>query len=109
MGQGANSAILDAAALGTLFEDLPDRSPETISYRLRLFDEVRVPLNSAVQLWSEIPMFEQPTKINADIRALLPGLKLPGESSRLGALSSSKCLPLGKSAADLKKRQPKNL
>lgn len=108
MGQGANSAILDAAALGTLFEDLPDRSPETISYRLRLFDEIRVPHNSAVQLWSEIPMFEQPTKINADIKALLPDLKLPGESARRAALGSAKCLLLEK-FADLKKRQLKNL
>lgn len=108
MGQGANSAILDAAALGTLFEDLPDRSPETISHRLRVFDEVRVPLNSAVQLWSEIPMFEQPTKINADIKALLPDLKLPGESARRDVLSSTECLLLGK-FADLKQRQLKNL
>ncbi|KAI3390327.1 hypothetical protein diail_10118 [Diaporthe ilicicola] len=89
MGQGANSAILDAAALGTLFDDLPDQSPETISDRLRHFDEIRVPHNSAVQLWSEIPMFEQPTKINADIKALLPELKLPGESARCGALGST--------------------
>lgn len=85
MGQGANSAILDAAALGTLFEDLPDRSTETISDRLRLFNEIRVPHNSAVQLWSEIPMFDLPTKRNADIEALLPDLKLPGESARRSA------------------------
>ncbi|KAK2595741.1 hypothetical protein N8I77_013766 [Diaporthe amygdali] len=83
MGQGANSAILDAAALGTLFEDLPDRSTETISDRLRLFNEIRVPHNSAVQLWSEIPMFDLPTKRNADIEALLPDLKLPETTQEL--------------------------
>ncbi|KKY32146.1 putative salicylate [Diaporthe ampelina] len=107
MGQGANSAILDAAALGTLFDDLPDRSPETISYRLGLFDEIRVPHNSAVQLWSELPMFELPTKKNADIKALLPDLKLPGESAPRGALGSDNCLLLGR-FANFKKRQLKN-
>lgn len=81
MGQGANCAILDAAALGTLFDGLPDRSPETISHRLRLFDEIRVPHNSACQLWSEMPMYELPTTKNADIKAFLPDLKLPGESA----------------------------
>lgn len=107
MGQGANSAILDAAALGTLFDDLPDRSPETISCRLRLFDEIRVPHNSAVQLWSELPMFELPTKKNSDIKALLPDLKLPGESAPRGALGSDNCLLLGK-FSNFKKRQLKN-
>lgn len=82
-GQGANSAIHDAAALGTLFDDLPDRAPETISHRLRLFDEIRVPLISAVQLWSETPMFEPPTKQNARIQALLPDLKLPETTQEL--------------------------
>lgn len=96
MGQGANSAILDAAALGTLFHDLPDGSPETVSDRLRLFDEIRVPHNSAVQLWSEIPMFEQPTKKNADVKAFLPDLRLPGESARGGALRWASGLLLGK-------------
>lgn len=110
MGQGANSAILDAAALGTLFDDLPDRTPETVSHRLRLFDEIRIPHNSAVQLWSEIPMFDQPTRINADIKALLPDLKLPGESSRRGALGPANFLLLGK-FSNLKKtwRQLKDL
>ncbi|KAG8161608.1 hypothetical protein KVR01_008595 [Diaporthe batatas] len=83
LGQGANSAILDAAALGTLFEDLPDRSPQTISHRLGLFDEIRVPYNSAVQLWSELPMYEQPTKKNAEIQPLLPDLKLPETTQEL--------------------------
>lgn len=32
-------------------------------------------------------MFELPTKKNADIKALLPDLKLPGESTQRGALA----------------------
>lgn len=110
MGQGANSAILDAAALSTLFEDLPDRSPGTISHRLRLFDEIRVPLDSAVQMWSDTPLFDLPTKQNADIKALLPDLKLPlpGEYIRRSALGSAKFLLLGK-FPNLKKTRLKNL
>ncbi|POS69788.1 FAD dependent oxidoreductase [Diaporthe helianthi] len=94
LGQGANSAILDAAALGTLFEDLPDQSPETISHRLRLFDEIRVPYNSAVQIWSETPMFEQPTKKNADIQAILPDFKLPGKSGMIRRAELLRISPL---------------
>lgn len=96
MGQGANSAILDAAALGTLFDDLPDGSAETISHRLRLFDEIRVPLDSAVQIWSDTPLFDLPTKMNAEIKALLPDLELPGESIRRGALVFADSLVPGK-------------
>lgn len=41
-------------------------------------------------------MFELPTKKNADIKALLPDLKLPGESARRGALGPANFLLLGK-------------
>lgn len=53
-------------------------------------------------------MFEVPTKINDDIKALLPDLKLPGESALRGALGFADHLQSGK-FADLKKRQLKNL
>lgn len=40
-------------------------------------------------------MFELPTKINADIKALLPDLELPGESARRGGLGSANSPLLG--------------
>lgn len=53
-------------------------------------------------------MFEHPTKINADIKALLPDLKLPGEYARRGALGSARCLLLRK-FADLEKETTQDL
>lgn len=83
MGQGANTAIIDAAALGTLFADVPDASAAQISRRLRVYDEVRVPRVSATQLWSEVPVFAQPQRKNDEVRAFLPDVELPGEFSAL--------------------------
>lgn len=83
MGQGANAAIFDAAALGTLFADVPDASAAQMARRLRVYDEVRAPLVSATQLWSEVPLFGQPGKKNDEVRLVLPGVDLPGESHAL--------------------------
>lgn len=93
MGQGANTAITDAAALGALFADVPDASAAQISRRLRVYDEVRVPRVSATQLWSEVPVFAQPQKKNDQVRAFLPDVKLPGEFLALPpSLSFLPCL-----------------
>ncbi|KAJ6480243.1 hypothetical protein C8R45DRAFT_1004925 [Mycena sanguinolenta] len=77
LGQGANNAILDAAALETLFTNMTVVSAEEISWRLHLYDEIRAPRISATQIWSEIPMFEQKWQKNDEIRKILPEAELP--------------------------------
>ncbi|KAF7378057.1 putative salicylate [Mycena sanguinolenta] len=77
LGQGANNAIFDAAALGTLFAGMTAMSAEEISWRLRLYDEIRAPRISATQIWSEIPMFAQDWLKNEEVRKILPETELP--------------------------------
>ncbi|KAJ6480251.1 hypothetical protein C8R45DRAFT_350091 [Mycena sanguinolenta] len=77
LGQGANSAIFDAAALGTLFANMTVMSAEEISWRLRLYDQIRSPRVSASQIWSEVPVFEQKLQKNDEIRKILPETELP--------------------------------
>lgn len=84
--------MLDAAALGTLFannntpveegEKGPWRAQD-ISRRLDLYDKIRVPRISATQIWSEIPMFENPLKRNGEVKKFLPDTVLPGEWSEI--------------------------
>ncbi|KAJ6480247.1 hypothetical protein C8R45DRAFT_1004929 [Mycena sanguinolenta] len=77
LGQGANNAIFDAAALGTLFANMTVVSAEEISGRLRLYDEIRAPRISASHIWSEVPVFEQHWQKNEEIRKILPEIELP--------------------------------
>lgn len=81
LGQGANSAILDAAALGTLFADMSGVSADDISSRLQVYDKIRSPRLSAIQIWSQIPMFEKPWRKNDEVRKYLPNSILPGKPS----------------------------
>lgn len=59
IGQGAISAIEDAAVLGTLFTDLPSSGDLTdqISQRLRLNDKLRIPRIAAYKYYSDVPAF----------------------------------------------------
>ncbi|KAF7378050.1 FAD dependent oxidoreductase [Mycena sanguinolenta] len=77
LGQGANNAIFDAAALGTLFANMTVVSAKEISWRLRLYDEIRAPRISATQIWSELPMFAQHWQKNEEVRKILPETELP--------------------------------
>ncbi|KAF7378049.1 FAD dependent oxidoreductase [Mycena sanguinolenta] len=83
LGQGANSAILDAAALGTLFANMTVVSAEEISWRLRLYDQIRSPRVSATQIWSEVPVFEQKWQKIDEIRKILPETELPQDVEHL--------------------------
>ncbi|KAF7378048.1 putative salicylate [Mycena sanguinolenta] len=82
-GQGANSAILDAAALGTLFADMTVVSAKEISWRLRLYDQIRSPRVSATQIWSEAPVFEQKWQKIDEIKKILPETELPQDVEHL--------------------------
>jgi 2-polyprenyl-6-methoxyphenol hydroxylase-like FAD-dependent oxidoreductase len=59
IGQGAISAIEDAAVLGTLFRDVPSSGDvaEHISKRLELDDKLRIPRVAAYKYYSDIPFF----------------------------------------------------
>lgn len=71
--------MLDAAALGTLFSDMPDASLDSIARRMELYDDIRSPRVSATQIWSEVPMFEEPARRNDEVRKYLPDIDLPSK------------------------------
>lgn len=54
MGQGAASALEDAAVLGVLFSDIQDLTE--IPHRLRMFDDTRKDRVAAFQLFSSVPV-----------------------------------------------------
>ena len=59
-GLGAVSAIEDAGFLGALFADLSDDTGEpqdTVTKRLELFTQRRVPRVAAYKYWSDVPFF----------------------------------------------------
>lgn len=57
-GQGAAMCIEDAGALGVLFRQMPSASAAAVSSRLALFEQLRRPRASVVQLISHQPYFE---------------------------------------------------
>ena len=59
IGQGAISAIEDAAVLGVLLSNIPDTGDvaDHISQRLKLNDRLRIPKVAAYKYYSDVPFF----------------------------------------------------
>ena len=82
LGQGAAQAIEDAAALGVLFKGIEagkcGQEREIIDARLKLFEEVRRPRVTAVQILSGVPVGEDGFEIvRQRWEKYLPGHELP--------------------------------
>ena len=84
-GQGSNQAIEDAGALGYLFQDID--SPDGISERLQMFEQVRRKRAARVQILSKVRSGKEP-----DVREELEKFADPmgsGESESLPFLPLS--------------------
>ncbi len=68
IGQGAISAIEDAAVLGALFENVPCAGDlaQHISQRLALNDELRIPPTAVFKYYSDIPFFQPAVKVQRE-------------------------------------------
>lgn len=83
-GQGAGMAVEDAAALGVILQNMPPHpSEQQLEDRLLIFEKVRKPRASVVQLLSSVPYFENgmqimlPKLLEHMSREQLPGLGGP--------------------------------
>ena len=82
-GQGAGMCIEDAGALSVLFSQMPNTSKPNVAERLRLFDYLRRPRASVVQIISHYPYFEDAVKLSySELIKYLPPEKLPEISDR---------------------------
>lgn len=71
-GQGANQAIEDAGALGSVFEGLQDAF--SVPQRLRAFQQIRINRASMIQTLSSVRVGRE-----KEIEGLLSKFALPGE------------------------------
>jgi 2-polyprenyl-6-methoxyphenol hydroxylase-like FAD-dependent oxidoreductase len=81
-GQGAVSSIEDAATLGVLFNGSAEPSIATwsVEAKLQLFGDIRQKRVSAIQIMSEVPLFEDTMAAKkAELMQYLPESELPGE------------------------------
>lgn len=81
-GQGAVSSIEDAATLGVLFNGSAEPSIATwsVEEKLQLFGDIRQKRVSAIQIMSEVPLFEDTMAAKkAELMQYLPESELPGE------------------------------
>ncbi|KAI9712301.1 MAG: hypothetical protein M1820_001514 [Bogoriella megaspora] len=88
-GSGAAQAIEDAGALGALFDisTMGQVSPKTlIGERLELFERVRMPRASALQLMSRAPIFANNPELGGErFKSLFPEGKAPSNGFELAA------------------------
>ena len=82
IGQGAISAIEDAAVLGTLFKDVPETGELSIIFenRLQLFDKLRIGRVAAYKYYSDVPFFRNAVEEQKEkCEKFMKPDELPGE------------------------------
>ena len=78
-GQGAGMVVEDCGALGVMLSKMKDTSAQSITERLALFEKIRKPRASVVQLLSSVPYFENGMKIMwPKLIEHMPPEELPG-------------------------------
>lgn len=83
-GQGATQSLEDAGALGAFFRNMSDASMASVNARLKLFDALRRPRASVVQLISHQPYFEDGVeRMRPQLEKILPRDKLPKNRTSL--------------------------
>ena len=83
LGQGAGMCVEDAGALSILFSQMPDTSPSTVNGRLDLFNSLRRPRASVVQLTSHYPSHEDAVKLSySESLKFMPSEQLPNVDDR---------------------------
>ena len=88
-GQGGAQSIEDGAAIGILFNNIPNTSKDSqtsldaeISKRLSAFEDVRKVRASVMQIFSSAGQDEAEKMRDEAMRFLGPGVKVPGEYPR---------------------------
>ena len=84
IGQGAISAIEDAAVLGVLFRDIPVNGElaDHVSQRLKLNDRLRIPKVAAYKYYSDIPFFRNAVEEQREkCEKFMKPEDLPGKSA----------------------------